>query len=158
MTEHRDQQIRLPRRATFSRRRFMIGAGLVAAGGRLVPIASPASLAAAAPPRDVLAALGREDFAALVGQTFTIDTAAGHRLPVRLTTVEVPTARKMAASYPQPRLDCFTLLFRGPVSSLPQGTYQMAHPHVGQFPIFLVPQPLSRGGTEYAAVFNRLVA
>lgn len=48
-----------------------------------------------------------------------------------------------------------TLVFRGPADpALEQGTVQMSHPDLGEFPIFVVPVGEDERGREYEAVFS----
>ena len=55
-----------------------------------------------------------------------------------------------------PRQEQFSLEFRGPLQPiLPQAIYQMEHPSIGAFHIFLVPVRRDNVGTYYEAVFNR---
>lgn len=51
---------------------------------------------------------------------------------------------------------CFSLLFRFPGLQLPQGTYPLAHPSLGEVDLFLVPIRQRREGILYEAVFNLL--
>jgi hypothetical protein len=55
-----------------------------------------------------------------------------------------------------PRPEPFTLLFTGPEGlALPQATYDLTHPELGEFALFLVPvQPAADGLARYEAVFN----
>jgi hypothetical protein len=105
----------------------------------------------------LLASLGRENFAPLVGQRFSMRTEAGRRLTLVLTDVRAYRAPATARAT-QARLDGFTLVFRGAAAPPAQGTYQMEHPRLGSFPLFVVPHALARGGAAYVAVFNRLQA
>ena len=50
------------------------------------------------------------------------------------------------------------LIFGGAVDKfLGQGTFDVAHPDMGMFPLFLVPVAREPDGFRYEAVFNRLV-
>jgi hypothetical protein len=126
---------------------------LAVIGTRLGPDWSSNVLAAeAAPSHDVLASLGRAQFAAVVGQTFHIYTETGRSVAVVLAAVVEPTVSP--PRYRQPRLECFTLLFRGPRQALPSHTYLIEHQTLGRFPLFLVPTAVAG---EYVAVINRLL-
>ncbi len=54
-----------------------------------------------------------------------------------------------------PTRTAFTLLFRGPAEPvLAQQSFQVSHPRLGQFPLFLVPVGADQAGVRYEAVFN----
>lgn len=54
--------------------------------------------------------------------------------------------------------EAFSILFKGPKEFvLQQGTYQLEHDAMGTFHILLVPVGRNDEGTEYEAVFNRLL-
>lgn len=58
-----------------------------------------------------------------------------------------------------PRQEQFSLIFEGPEApALQQGLYQLAHPQLGRFLLFLVPLQPSPGTWPYQAIFNRLKA
>lgn len=55
-----------------------------------------------------------------------------------------------------PRLETFSLLFRGPADTLlPQGMYAIRHDQMGTAELFLVPVARHGDGLYYEAVFNR---
>jgi hypothetical protein len=55
-----------------------------------------------------------------------------------------------------PGMECFSLLFRGPVSPvLGQGMRRMEHPHLGAMELFITPVALDKQGATYEVVFNR---
>jgi hypothetical protein len=55
-----------------------------------------------------------------------------------------------------PRLEQFSLLFRGPVSpQIPQATHRLRHDRLGEVDLFLVPVGTDAEGTVYQSVFNR---
>ncbi|HEY3762547.1 MAG TPA: hypothetical protein VGN23_12445 [Verrucomicrobiae bacterium] len=52
----------------------------------------------------------------------------------------------------------FSLLFNGPRHPvLPQGIYGFEQDNLGRFELFIVPVGQNQNGTQYQAVFNRLV-
>ena len=56
-----------------------------------------------------------------------------------------------------PRLQNFSLVFRGPMSPLlPQRIYRLSHSKLGPLDIFLVPIGPDQAGMQYEAVFNLL--
>jgi hypothetical protein len=94
--------------------------------------------------------LNRHDFAEHLHSTFALNPAAGGSLPVEL--VEVNSADL------SPRLDTFSLIFRGPKAPLvPQGLYQLQHEKLGELSLYLVPVGPDRAGMQYEAVFNRII-
>lgn len=53
--------------------------------------------------------------------------------------------------------ECFSLLFRGGGTALPQGTYRIEHAALGKFALFLVPTGTDDNGAQgYLATINRL--
>ena len=62
-----------------------------------------------------------------------------------------------ATAKPQPGAESFALLFRGGTRELDQGTYQLDHPALGLFRLFLVPgKPDDNGAMSYVAIINRV--
>jgi hypothetical protein len=56
------------------------------------------------------------------------------------------------------RQEQFSLIFRGPLSfPLPQRTYDMRHPVLGNTALFLVPVGKDQEGFLYESYFNRLL-
>jgi hypothetical protein len=52
--------------------------------------------------------------------------------------------------------ECFSLLFRGGTVALRQNTYQITHPSLGRFQLFLVPGgPDDTGAQSFVAIINR---
>ena len=89
-------------------------------------------------------------FAANVNSTFQVRHQAGE--PVALELVEY------REGVSQPGYEHFSLLFKGPRTVvLPQQTYQMEHPVLGTFALFLVPVRQDENATYYESVFNRLL-
>jgi hypothetical protein len=89
-----------------------------------------------------------DDFRKQLNTTFQItDVADGPAI----TLIEV-TERNDS-----PRLDQFSLIFRGPVShGLIQRSYAMAHQALGNLMLFLVPLGPDEGMMRYQAVVNRI--
>jgi hypothetical protein len=88
-------------------------------------------------------------FAENVNSTFHLLHGDGQPL-----TLELIECREGIVS---PDSELFSLLFRGPKAALPQRTYEVEHPALGRFPLFLVPIKQDDNGTYYESVFNRLV-
>jgi hypothetical protein len=58
----------------------------------------------------------------------------------------------------QAGMERFSTFFRGPSNAfLPQATYDVSHPDMGQMTIFLVAIGQDERGYQYEAVFNRFV-
>lgn len=62
----------------------------------------------------------------------------------------VQTKRKLDT----PVQECFTLLFDGPDTLLPQQTYRLRHERLGELELFLVPVARTAAGYQYQSVFN----
>ena len=65
----------------------------------------------------------------------------------------------LAEATPRPQLphsrEPFTLIFREASGALfPQGTYDLEHPALGTFPLFVVPIGPDGAGMRYEAVFG----
>ena len=55
-----------------------------------------------------------------------------------------------------PRMEQFSLVFRGPMTpALPQGIHELEHATLGKLQLFLVPLGPDDSGMRYEAVFNR---
>jgi hypothetical protein len=93
--------------------------------------------------------LSSEQFAECLNSQFQVDAATGGGVALELVRVT-----KVDYS---PRLDNFSLIFRGPRSPfVPQGSYSVNHRKLGEMTIFLVPIGADGAGTQYEAVFNRV--
>jgi hypothetical protein len=74
-------------------------------------------------------------------------------IPIELTLVEV-TPRKVEA-HEQAGMERFSAVFMGPREVfLPQQTYRLSHPEMGEFDVFLVGLGQEPGGFRYEAVYN----
>src|SRR4029450_7732703 len=74
--------------------------------------------------------------------------------PVELELVEVEVRKSEPNE--QAGMERFSIFFCGPVSFfLPQQTYDLVHPEMGEMKIFLVPLSQDQRGIQYEAVFNR---
>ena len=95
---------------------------------------------------------GPESFSEHLNTKFSakVDSAE----PVELELVDV-VVRKSAPDE-QAGMERFSLFFYGPASVfLPQQTYELVHPELGELQIFLVPLGQDTRGITYEAVFNR---
>ena len=94
--------------------------------------------------------LTEEEFSKHTGTSFT--TSAGER-EVALTLVKVKGY--LPQENEQGGLERFSIFLDGPGDiRLPQMTYQLRHPDMGEFDLFLVPISGDEKGFRYEAVFN----
>jgi hypothetical protein len=74
--------------------------------------------------------------------------------PVKLSLVEV--AVRKSEPHEQAGMERFSTFFYGPAKFLlPQKTYDLVHPEMGEMQLFLVPIGEEPKGIKYEAVFNR---
>ena len=74
-------------------------------------------------------------------------------IPIDLTLVEV-TPRKIEP-HEQAGMERFSAVFMGPREIfIPQQTYRISHPDMGEFDIFLVALKQEAEGFRYEAVYN----
>jgi hypothetical protein len=102
---------------------------------------------------DPLAYYTRSAFSSYLNSIFQLYT--GYSV-VEVALVEVKDLMPAGATTANGR-ECFSLLFRGGSVALPQNTYQVKHPSLGSFQLFLVPGgPDDNGAQSYVAIINRL--
>jgi len=90
-----------------------------------------------------------ETFQPHAGSTFVLHEAALPPLELTLEAID-PLRRYIETSRPP-----FSLIFRCPdMQVLPQETYCLEHPALGEVSIFLVPVGRDASGVQYQAVFN----
>jgi len=88
---------------------------------------------------------------ALVGQSFWLNHPALGALAITLSAVRVP------ARNPDPRLDQFSLVFRMPAApAVAEGTYEMDHPAIGRFDLYLTPSGRDAEGASFRSDFTLL--
>lgn len=89
-------------------------------------------------------------FEPLVGETFRFFAAGPAPVDVVLTeAAELPMASDRPVRAP------FSLVFLGPPGTVyPQRTYQLEHPRLGSFELFVVPIGADTEGVRYEAVFT----
>ena len=96
-----------------------------------------------------LATVTRDQFAACLNQDFEIVFSDG-TLPVKLVEAK-PWGPTQPAHVRQP----FSLAFRTDRNvRLPQGTYKLRHPSLGEMEIFLVQVAADQSSSTFEAVFN----
>lgn len=94
-----------------------------------------------------------DDFIDVVGQGFDVDIAEG--APLTLHLVSATESDEPGGTGPQGQVrKQFSLVFSGsPDRLLPQGTYRLNHPRLGQIDLFLVPLGPDTEGMQYEAAF-----
>lgn len=92
--------------------------------------------------------LKKNEFAPHIGSTFRIlDRNSPTQLEAKLTEVE---DRNSSGA-----LEQFSILFQGPPEPiLPQQIYDIQHPTMGSFELFLVPIGADESGVTYESVFS----
>jgi Domain of unknown function (DUF6916) len=96
-----------------------------------------------------LQALNGKSFAEHLHTRFKVH--AGDSAPIMLELVDVNEPAI------HPRIECFTLLFRGPVAPrLLQQIHHFEHEKMGSFDMFVTATGVDAEGTSYEIVFNRL--
>jgi hypothetical protein len=92
--------------------------------------------------------LTQGEFAAQLNTRFRMFHAQGE------TEIELIEVSDLTTTGGQER---FWLIFRGPLQPfVPQGSYQLQHEVMGEFPLFIVPIRQDNLGFYYEAIFNRL--
>ena len=95
--------------------------------------------------------LNKDEFASHIGSTFRIlDRNSPTQLEAKLTEVD---DRKSSST-----LEQFSILFQGPTEPiLPQKIYDVQHPTMGEFELFLVPIGADESGVTYESVFSHFL-
>lgn len=97
---------------------------------------------------DPLSVYSEAAFKSYLNSIFQLETTSGI-IAVTLREVSSMPAAKDG--------ECFSLVFRGPVSLQHQATYMLVHDALGTMELFLVPAGLDRNSTPgYVATVNRL--
>ena len=91
------------------------------------------------------------DFEKHVDTDFRVELAAPRPIEIKLLSV---TPRKIEP-HEEAGMERFSVVFSGPADVfLPQNTYRVTHPEMGEFYVFLVPIQQDSGGFRYEAVYN----
>ena len=91
------------------------------------------------------------EFAKHLNTTFQVQLESAQ--PLDLTLVAVTP--KQIEPHEQAGMERFSALFSGPLDSfLPQQTYHVTHPEMGEFDVFLVAVAREEDGFKYEAVYN----
>lgn len=97
---------------------------------------------------------GADSFSQHLHTKFSADVDSAE--PVELELVDVVV--RPSGPNEQAGMERFSTFFRGPSNAfLPQRTYEVSHPVLGQMLIFLVAIGKDEKGYQYEAVFNRFV-
>lgn len=144
----------------FSRRHFIKLGGATAAGifgfgsftfGQKISVSAndlPAEMFA-----DPLYGHGADDFRKYLGTEFSLLTE-GEMITAVLADVKSSVVRRNH-NFRNRRAECFTLSFNLP-SDMPQATYTIFHPNLGNFDLFLVPGKSDEADSLLHAVINRI--
>ncbi len=100
--------------------------------------------------------LHHSQLSSLAGDTVRVTNPAGSASALIVERVTPATA--YASSDGREVGDSFSIFFDGPATArLDQDTYELHHPSLGAFPVFLTPVDFTDGSNQrYEAVFNRL--
>ena len=91
------------------------------------------------------------DFEKCLNTNFRVELTSPHPIDVKLIAV---TPRKSGPSE-QAGMERFSVVFAGPNDVfLPQNTYRLTHPEMGEFEVFLVAIKQEAEGFRYEAVYN----
>ena len=93
-----------------------------------------------------------ETFSHHVNTKFLVNLDSDKRVELQLVEVAV----RKSEPNEQKGMERFSTFFYGPLNFvLPQQTYDLSHPQLGELQIFLVAIAQDERGTKYEAVFNR---
>jgi hypothetical protein len=140
-------------------RRNFIRVGIAAGAGLMAMTALPAAINGIfdhGPRFTPTADLNHQRLTSLVGDKVTVASPTG--APSELIVERMTPATPYASSDGRVVGDSFSIFFEGQAGvPLDQATYELNHPSLGAFPLFLSPVDLTDGSTQrYEAVFNRL--
>ncbi len=97
----------------------------------------------------MLQKLTHEDFAERLEETFRLRYGEAEFVDLQLIEVSARSGATAGAREP------FSIVFRGPAEShVPQGTYTIDNPTLGELALFVVPIGPDGKGMCYEAVFN----
>jgi len=112
--------------------------------------------------------ISQQTFERLVGERFTVSSGGHSHGEMTLISVTQLVPHKPAAKNPRMvgrvshvssrRFTGFAVRFRGIGPALPQGTYTMRNPSVGELPLLLVPSGPGAAPHTYTAVFGFVAA
>jgi hypothetical protein len=97
---------------------------------------------------------GADSFSQHLNTKFSADVGSAEPVELELVNVVVRSSGPNEAA----GMERFSTFFRGPLNAfLPQQTYEVSHPEMGQMLIFLVATGQDEKGYQYEAVFNRFL-
>ena len=97
----------------------------------------------------------REEFAAHVGEVFSISPDENAGIDLTLTEVVGVGPKTTQEALDAGRAAPFSAVFRGPPEPLlPQATHRLSHAKLGDFDLFLVPIGPDGDGIGYEAAFS----
>ena len=92
-----------------------------------------------------------EEFRKHLNTSFRVQVDAATPVDIKLAAVE----SRPSEPNEQEGMERFSAFFSGPLDSfLPQNTYRVAHPQMGDFDVFLVAIGKDGEGFRYEAVYN----
>ena len=95
-----------------------------------------------------------ENFSQHLNTKFTVKVEGAEPIELELVEIEI---RKTQPDE-EVGMERFSTFFSGPANFfLPQRTYDLVHPELGEMQLFLVPLGQDQRGIIYEAVFNRFV-
>ena len=91
------------------------------------------------------------DFAKNVNTNFRVEVESPKPIELKLIAVEP----RVSGPHEQAGMERFSVFFAGPGDIfLPQQTYHLIHPEMGEFDVFLVTIAREADGFRYEAVYN----
>ena len=95
---------------------------------------------------------GADSFSRHLNTKFTVKVESGELIELELVEVAV---RKIEPNE-QAGMERFSTFFSGAGNFfLPQQTYELRHPEMGEMAVFIVPIGMDEKGYRYEAIFNR---
>lgn len=101
--------------------------------------------------------LTEANFSLYLHTKFRISTSPLTAINLELIKVTRREASSSLKSAKTPKLDCFSVIFRGPNNiALESRTYRVVHDQMGAFDLFIAPVDDRKKQRRYQAVFNRV--
>ena len=140
----------------FSRRDFFKLGGTAAAG--IILGSERFAFAGEERTVDLLSLQNANAFKNLIGSEFFLVTAAIATPAVLTEVVNLPvsTPKSDQRKSRRKKAECFSLSFQIPLTEVPQATYAISHPQMGQFDLFMVPGRSEFGESLLHAIINRI--
>ena len=91
------------------------------------------------------------DFEKCLNTNFRVELTSPRPIDVKLIAV----TQRDSEPNEQAGMERFSVIFAGPLDIfLPQNTFRLTHPEMGEFDVFLVPIGREADGFRYEAVYN----